>query len=67
MALCLPGKLFACEVAVDVAREAIELYGGYGIMSEYLVMRHLRDALVYTIGEGTSEVQRDIIAKQIGL
>jgi alkylation response protein AidB-like acyl-CoA dehydrogenase len=60
-------KLFVSEMAVKVAREAIQIHGGYGIMSEYPVFRHLRDALVYTIGEGTSEIQRNIIAKQIGL
>jgi alkylation response protein AidB-like acyl-CoA dehydrogenase len=60
-------KLFVSEMAVNVAREAIQIHGGYGIMSEYPVFRYLRDALVYTIGEGTSEIQRNIIAKQIGL
>jgi len=60
-------KLFASEVAVTVARESIQIHGGYGIMSEFPVSRYLRDALVYTIGEGTSEIQRNIIAKQIGL
>jgi alkylation response protein AidB-like acyl-CoA dehydrogenase len=60
-------KLFASEVAVKVAREAIQIFGGYGFMREYPVFRYLRDALVYTVGEGTSEIQRNIIAKQIGL
>jgi alkylation response protein AidB-like acyl-CoA dehydrogenase len=60
-------KLFASEMAVETAREAIQIHGGYGIMSEYPVFRYLRDALVYTIGEGTSEIQRNIIAKEIGL
>lgn len=60
-------KLFASETAVKVARDAIQIHGGYGIMSEYPVFRYLRDALVYTIGEGTSEIQRNIIAKEIGL
>lgn len=60
-------KLFASEAAVKAARDAVQIHGGYGIMSEYPVMRYLRDALVYTIGEGTSEIQRNIIAKQIGL
>ncbi len=60
-------KLFASETAVKTAREAIQIHGGYGIMSEYPVFRYLRDALVYTIGEGTSEIQRNIIAKEIGL
>ncbi len=60
-------KLFASETAVKVARQAIQIHGGYGIMSEFPVVRFLRDALVYTIGEGTSEIQRNIIAKQLGL
>lgn len=60
-------KVFASEVAVKVAREAVQIYGGYGFMREYPVFRYLRDALVYTVGEGTSEIQRNIIAKQIGL
>jgi alkylation response protein AidB-like acyl-CoA dehydrogenase len=60
-------KLLASETAVKVARDAIQIHGGYGIMTEYPVFRYLRDALVYTIGEGTSEIQRNIIAKQIGL
>jgi alkylation response protein AidB-like acyl-CoA dehydrogenase len=60
-------KLLASETAVKVAREAVQIHGGYGIMSEFPVLRFLRDALVYTIGEGTSEIQRNIIAKQIGL
>ena len=60
-------KLYASEVAVRAAREAIQIHGGYGIMREFRVGRYLRDALVYTIGEGTSEIQKMIIAKQIGL
>lgn len=60
-------KLMASETAVKVAREAIQIHGGYGMMREFPVGRYLRDALVYTIGEGTSEIQKKIIAKQIGL
>jgi butyryl-CoA dehydrogenase len=60
-------KLFASETAVKVARAAVQIHGGYGLMTEYPVFRYLRDALVYTIGEGTSEIQRNIIAKEIGL
>jgi alkylation response protein AidB-like acyl-CoA dehydrogenase len=60
-------KLFASETAVSAARDAVQIHGGYGVMSEYPVSRYLRDALVYTIGEGTSEIQRNIIAGQIGL
>jgi butyryl-CoA dehydrogenase len=60
-------KLFASETAVKCAREAIQIHGGYGLMAEFPVVRYLRDALVYTIGEGTSEIQRNIIAQQLGL
>lgn len=60
-------KLYASEVAVRAARDAVQIHGGYGMMREYPVGRYLRDALVYTVGEGTSEIQKQIIAKQIGL
>jgi alkylation response protein AidB-like acyl-CoA dehydrogenase len=58
-------KLFASEVAVRVSREAMQIHGGYGQMREFPVGRFHRDALVYVVGEGTSEIQRQIIAKQI--
>lgn len=60
-------KLFASEVAVRVTREAMQIHGGYGQMREFPVGRFHRDALVYVVGEGTSEIQRQIIAKQMGL
>lgn len=60
-------KLFASETAVKTARHAIQIHGGYGLMSEYPLFRYLRDSLVYTIGEGTSEIQRNIIARELGL
>lgn len=60
-------KLFASEVAVKVSREAMQIHGGYGQMREFPVGRFHRDALVYVVGEGTSEIQRQIIAKQMGL
>jgi alkylation response protein AidB-like acyl-CoA dehydrogenase len=46
-----------------VAREAVQIHGGYGYIKEYPVERHLRDAKLGTIGEGTSEVQRLVIAR----
>jgi hypothetical protein len=58
-------KLFAGEAAVEVALEAIQIHGGYGYVKEYPVERHLRDAKIGTIGEGTSEVQRMVIARQL--
>lgn len=60
-------KLFATETAVRAADEAIQIHGGYGYMREYEVERLLRDAKLLVIGEGTSEIQRVVIARQHGL
>ncbi|MEI3609214.1 MULTISPECIES: acyl-CoA dehydrogenase family protein [unclassified Pseudogracilibacillus] len=59
-------KLFATETAVRSADEAIQIHGGYGYMREYEVERLLRDAKLLVIGEGTSEVQRVVIARHLG-
>lgn len=59
------GKLFASELAVRAADEAIQIHGGYGYIKEYHVERFLRDAKLMTIGEGTSEVQRMIISREL--
>lgn len=59
------GKLFASELAVRAADEAVQIHGGYGYIKEYHVERFLRDAKLLTIGEGTSEVQRMIIAREL--
>ena len=58
-------KLFASESSVEVALEAIQIHGGYGYLKDYPVERYLRDAKIGTIGEGTSEVQRLVIARQL--
>ena len=58
-------KLFASEAAVETALEAIQVHGGYGYVKDYPVERYLRDAKIGTIGEGTSEVQRLVIARQL--
>jgi alkylation response protein AidB-like acyl-CoA dehydrogenase len=58
-------KLFASEAAVQAALEAIQIHGGYGYIKEYPVERYLRDAKLGTIGEGTSEVQRLVIAREL--
>jgi alkylation response protein AidB-like acyl-CoA dehydrogenase len=58
-------KLFAGETAVQSGLEAIQIHGGYGYTKDYPVERYLRDAKLGTIGEGTSEVQRMIIARQL--
>ncbi|MGE0658437.1 MAG: acyl-CoA dehydrogenase family protein [Reyranellaceae bacterium] len=60
-------KLVASETAVRVTESAIRIHGGAGIMREYPVGRFHRDALVYVIGEGTSEIQRNLIARGLGI
>jgi alkylation response protein AidB-like acyl-CoA dehydrogenase len=60
-------KLHASEIAVTNAREATQIHGGYGFMNEFPVARHWRDSKILEIGEGTSEVQRMIIARELGL
>ncbi|RJQ68023.1 acyl-CoA dehydrogenase [Pseudonocardiaceae bacterium YIM PH 21723] len=60
-------KLYASTIAVDNAREATQIFGGYGFMDEYPVARHWRDSKILEIGEGTSEVQRMIIARELGV
>ena len=59
-------KLFASEMCMKVCDQAIQIHGGYGYMKEYQVERFFRDAKLLEIGEGTSEVQRMVIARQIG-
>jgi hypothetical protein len=58
-------KLFASEAAVEVALDAVQIHGGYGYVKEYPVERYLRDSKLGTIGEGTSEVQRLVIAREL--
>lgn len=58
-------KVFASEMANKVAYQALQIHGGYGYMKEYPVERYYRDARVFTIYEGTSEIQRRVIAKHI--
>ena len=60
-------KLYATESAVTATRVATQVFGGYGFMEEYAVARFYRDAKVLEIGEGTSEVQRMLIARGLGL
>ena len=59
-------KLYSSEIAVTNAREATQIHGGYGFMNEYPVARMWRDSKVLEIGEGTSEVQRILIARELG-
>ena len=60
-------KLFAAEMASDVTRRAVQLFGGYGYTREYPVERMMRDAKITEIYEGTSEVQRMVIASNLGV
>jgi alkylation response protein AidB-like acyl-CoA dehydrogenase len=58
-------KLFASEVARQVTNDAIQVHGGYGYVAEYKVERYLRDAKLTEIGEGTSQIQRLVIARNL--
>ena len=58
-------KVFASEMANKVAYQALQIHGGYGYMQEYSVERYYRDARVFTLYEGTSEIQRTVIAKHV--
>ena len=60
-------KLYSSEIAVTNAREATQVHGGYGFMNEFPVARMWRDSKILEIGEGTSEVQRMLIARELGL
>lgn len=60
-------KLYSSEIAVTNAREATQIHGGYGFMNEFPVSRMWRDSKILEIGEGTSEVQRILIARELGL
>ena len=58
-------KLFASETAMDVTTKAVQLHGGYGYTREYAVERMMRDAKITEIGEGTSEIQKIVIAREL--
>jgi short/branched chain acyl-CoA dehydrogenase len=60
-------KLFASEIAVEVARDAVQIHGGYGYIEDFPVCRHFRDSKILEIGEGTSEVMRILIGRELGL
>jgi short-chain 2-methylacyl-CoA dehydrogenase len=60
-------KLYSSESAVTNAREATQIHGGYGFINEFPVARHWRDSKILEIGEGTSEVQRMLIARELGI
>ena len=58
-------KLFASEVGMEIALDAVRVHGGYGYSTEYDVERYFRDAPLMIVGEGTNEIQRGVIAKQL--
>jgi alkylation response protein AidB-like acyl-CoA dehydrogenase len=58
-------KLFASEVAMEIALDAVRIHGGYGYSTEYDVERYFRDAPLMIVGEGTNEIQRNVIAAQL--
>jgi hypothetical protein len=58
-------KLFASEVAMEIALNAVRIHGGYGYSTEYDVERYFRDAPLMIVGEGTNEIQRNVIAAQL--
>jgi alkylation response protein AidB-like acyl-CoA dehydrogenase len=58
-------KLYASEVAVKCGNEAMQIMGGYGYTKEYPAEKYLRDARLMTIGEGTSEIQKIVISREI--
>jgi short-chain 2-methylacyl-CoA dehydrogenase len=60
-------KLYSSEIAVSATREAVQIHGGYGYIDETPVSRFYRDAKILEIGEGTSEIQRLILARDLGL
>jgi len=59
-------KLFASEVCMEITSQAVQIHGGNGYMKDYHVERYMRDAKLLEIGEGTSEIQRMVIAREIG-
>jgi alkylation response protein AidB-like acyl-CoA dehydrogenase len=58
-------KLYASEIAVRAAEDAVQIHGGYGFVKDYPAEKFFRDVKLTTIGEGTSEIQRLVIARQL--
>ncbi|MDQ6742090.1 MAG: acyl-CoA dehydrogenase, partial [Candidatus Dormibacteraeota bacterium] len=64
--LAAMAKLFASETSKRAADQAVQIHGGYGFIEDYPVARYWRDAKINEIGEGTSEIQRILIARELG-
>jgi len=58
-------KLYASEVAVRTANEAVQIFGGYGYIKDFPAEKYFRDAKLCTIGEGTSEIQKLVISREL--
>jgi len=58
-------KLFASEVAMSIALDAVRVHGGYGYSTEFDVERYFRDAPLMIVGEGTNEIQKNVIVRQL--
>ena len=58
-------KYYASEVAVKVANDAVQIFGGYGYTKDFPVEKYYRDTKLCTIGEGTSEIQKMVIAREV--
>jgi alkylation response protein AidB-like acyl-CoA dehydrogenase len=58
-------KLFASETAMKIALDAMRIHGGYGYSTEFDIERYFRDAPLMIVGEGTNEIQRNVIARQL--
>jgi alkylation response protein AidB-like acyl-CoA dehydrogenase len=58
-------KLYASDAAMDITTRGVQLLGGYGYTTDYPVERHMRDAKICQIGEGTNEIQKLVIARQL--
>ncbi len=58
-------KMYASEISVRVAEDAVQIFGGYGYTKDFPVEKYYRDAKLTTIGEGTTEIQKLVISRQI--
>ena len=63
--MCIRDRLYSSEVACRVADQAVQILGGYGYIKDYPVEKYYRDVKLCTIGEGTSEIQRMVIARYL--